>query len=86
MQKRFIVGDLGSTPVGRDNAAFMFCKDLPVIDALAIGGTISVVFQSGRGSNRSTITRVEDGPAIAPIGGKKYCSVCGSLVCGHERS
>ncbi len=83
--KRFIVSDLGSTPVTLGNGAFLFCKQLERVNALKVGETISAEFQSGRGTNRSAITRVEDGESEKPVNGQTYCSQCGSLVCGHSR-
>ena len=57
--KYFLISQLGDTPVSRNNAAFMFCKDLDKVDAMDYGETISATFQSA-GTTRAAITRVED--------------------------
>lgn len=83
--KQFVIEEIASTPISLDNAAFMFCSDLPRVKSLDVHESASIVFQSGRGSSRVKVVRVPDREPIGAFNGATYCGKCGSLVCGHER-
>ena len=55
--QHFIVQHMGGSPISRNNAVFLYCKEKQVLDNMNVGETQLLTFQTGTGTTRATVFR-----------------------------